>query len=211
MALIPLRAGDQIGGILQLNDRRTNRFTPELISYFEDLSAIIGIALARKQAEDEMEKAKRLSDSLNLELEIANEDLEAFSYSVSHDLRAPLRHMTSFANLLQKRMEEHQDEKSRNYALLISDASSKMERLIEDLLAYSRLGREEMPKKEVNLSHLLKESVDEISEATKGRDIIWKIGELPVVYCEPSMLKLVIVNLIANAVKFTNNRTRRKL
>ena len=211
VALIPLRAGNQIGGILQLNDRQPNRFTPEIISYFEDLSIIIGIALARKLAEDEMAGAKRRSDSLNLELEVANEDLEAFSYSVSHDLRAPLRHMTGFAKLLKKRMEDQQDEKSRQYALLIADASAKMERLIDDLLSYSLLGREEMPKKEVSLSQLLKESIDEVSQDMKGRDIIWKIGELPIVYCEPTMLKLVLVNLIANAVKFTSNRTRAEI
>jgi signal transduction histidine kinase len=211
VALIPLKAGYQIIGILQLNDRLPDQFTPELISYFEDLGAVIGIAFSRKQAEDELKKAKRLSDALNLELEVANEYLEAFSYSVSHDLRAPLRHMTGFAKLLQKRMEGQKDEKSRQYALLISDASSKMERLIDDLLSYSRLGREEMPKREVKLSDLLKESIDEISEGAKGRAIAWKIGELPTVYCEPSMLKLVLVNFISNALKFTSIRPKAEI
>ena len=211
VALIPLRAGSQIVGILQLNDRRPNRFTLELISFFEDLAAVIGIAFARKQAEDEMKKARELSDALNLKLEEANKDLEAFTYLVSHDLNAPLRHMTGFAKLLQKRMEEQQDEKSRQYALLISDASTKMARLIDDLLSYSRLGREEMPKREVNLSQILKESIDEISAETKERDIVWKLGDLPTVYCEQSMLKLVLVNLISNAVKFTSTRPRAEI
>ncbi len=211
VALIPLRAGSQIVGILQLNDRRPNRFTPELISFFEELAAIIGIAFARKQAEEEMKEARELSDALNLKLEEANKDLEAFSYLVSHDLNAPLRHMTGFAKLLQKRMEEQQDEKSRQYALLISDASTKMARLIDDLLSYSRLGREEMPKREVNLDHLLKESIDEISEETKERDIMWKLGDLPTVYGEQSMLKLVLVNFISNAVKFTSTRPRAEI
>ena len=211
VALIPLRAGKQIIGLLQLNDRRPNQFTPELISFFEDLAAIIGIALSRKQAEDTLKKAKRLSDSLNLELEAANEDLKAFIYSVSHDLRAPLRHMTGFAKLLQKRLEGQQDEKSLKFARVISDASSKMERLIDGLLSYTRLGREEMPKEEVNLSHLLKESIEEISEETMGRDIIWRLGELPTVYCEPSMLKLVLSNFISNAVKFTSTRSKAEI
>ena len=208
VALIPLKAGKQIIGILQLNDRRPNQFRPKLISFFEDLGAIIGIAFFRKQAEDEMKKAKIVSDSLNLELEVANEELEAFSYSISHDLRAPLRHMTGFSKLLLKQIEGQQDEKSIMYALLISDASKKMERLIDDLLSYSRLGREEMPREDTNLSDLLKESMAEISEDTKGRDIVWKIGELPTVHCEPSMLKLVLVNLISNALKFTSNRPK---
>ena len=211
VALIPLRADNNIMGILQLNDRRPNRFTPELISFFEDLGAIIGIAFSRKQAEDKMKKAKRLSDSLNLELEVANENLEAFSYSVSHDLRAPLRHMKGFAKLLQKRLEGQLDEKSHEYMQFIYTSSNKMERLIDDLLSYSRLGREGMPKREVNLSWLLKESLDEISEVTEGRDIEWKLGELPSVYGEPSMLKLVLVNLISNAVKFTSSRARAEI
>ncbi|MGO9953026.1 MAG: ATP-binding protein [Dissulfurispiraceae bacterium] len=211
VALIPLRAGKDIVGILQLNDHRPNRFTPELISFFEDLGAMIGIAFSRKQAEQEMIKAKRLSDSLNVELAAANEDLEAFSYSVSHDLRAPLRHMTGFARLLQKRMEGQQDEKTRQFALLISDASAKMERLIDDLLSYARLGRDEMPKREVNLSQVLKESIEEILEEAKGRDIEWKLGELPIVYGEPSMLKLVLVNFISNAIKFTSTRHRAEI
>ena len=211
VALIPLRAGKKIIGILQLNDRRPNQFTPELVSFFEDLSAVIGIAFSRKQADDEMKKAKELSDALNLELEAANRELEAFSYSISHDLRAPLRHMAGFARLLLKRMESQLDEKSREYAHFISNSSKNMERLIDDLLSYSRLGREEMQKREVNLRHLLKESVDEILEETKGRDIIWKLGELPNVYGEPAMLKLVLVNLISNSVKFTRTRPRAEI
>jgi len=211
VALIPLRAGSQIVGLLQLNARRPNRFTPDLISFFEDLATIIGIAYARKQAEEEMKKARELSDALNLKLEEANKDLEAFNYLVSHDLNAPLRHMTGFAKLLQKRMEEQLDEKSLQYALLISDASAKMARLINGLLSYSRPGREEMPKTEVNLSYLLKESIEEILEQTKERDIVWKLGDLPTVYCEKSMLKLVLVNFISNAVKFTSNRPRAEI
>lgn len=94
---------------------------------------------------------------------------------------------------------------------MISDASTHMARLIDDLLSYSRLGREEMPKREVNLSHLLRESIDEISEETKKRDIVWKLGDLPTVYCEQSMLKLVLVNIISNAVKFTSTRPRAEI
>jgi light-regulated signal transduction histidine kinase (bacteriophytochrome) len=86
-----------------------------------------------------------------------------------------------------------------------------MERLIDDLLSYSGLGRKQIRKREVNLSHLLKESVSQILTQTEGRDIIWKIDKLPNVYGEPSMLKLVLINLIANAVKFTSTRTKAEI
>jgi PAS domain S-box-containing protein len=211
VALVPLRSGNKIMGILQLNDRRPHRFTPELISFFEDMGSVIGIAFSRKQAEDETRKAKELGDALNLELAAANKELEAFSYSVSHDLRAPLRHMSGFAGLLQSRLKDGPDDKCLEYAALISGAANKMEHLINDLLSYSRLGHDEMRKREVDLNHLIKESIDELLDETKGRQISWKIDTLPVVYGEPSLLKLALVNLISNAIKFTSTRTRAEI
>jgi PAS domain S-box-containing protein len=206
VALIPLRAGKQIIGLLQLNDRRPNRFTPELISFFEDLGTSIGIAFAREQAEDEMEKAKKLSDTLNLELQAANKELEAFSYSVSHDLRAPLRHLEGFVKLLQKRMEGQFDEKALHYTISISRAAKKMEMMIDDLLSFSQLGRKELQKIKVSLSALVTKAVSEVSNEVHERDITWKIDELPDVNGDPSLLSMVFDNLIYNAVKFTRKR-----
>ena len=211
VALIPLKAGNKIMGILQLNDRRPHRFTPELVSFFEDLGSIIGIAFSRKQAEVEMKKARELSDALNLQLDVANKELEAFSYSVSHDLRAPLRHMSGFADLLQRRLKDGLDDKCLQYTALIFDAAKKMEALINDLLSYSHLGRGGLQKREVNLGNLMNDSIAELSEETKKRKIVWKLGQLPRVYGEPSILKLALVNLISNAVKFTRTRTNAEI
>jgi light-regulated signal transduction histidine kinase (bacteriophytochrome) len=108
-------------------------------------------------------------------------------------------------------MEGKLDEKSSYYAVLISDAAKKMERLITDLLALARLGRVEMQKREVNISNLVNEIVDQVSEETRGRDISWKLGELPIVRGEESLLKLVLFNLISNAVKFTSTRPRAEI
>ncbi len=113
--------------------------------------------------------------------------------------------------LLQKRMEGQLDEKSREYAVLIADSAKKMEKLIDDLLSLARLGREKLQKREVNISHIVKETVDHLSEETIGRDIMWKLGELPYVYGEQSLIKLVLVNLISNAVKFTSTRPRAEI
>ncbi len=114
-------------------------------------------------------------------------------------------------DLLQKRMEGQLDEKSSQYAVLISDSAKKMERLINDLLSLARLGREKMQKNEVNICNMVKEIIEQISNETSGRDIEWKLGELPVVYGDPSMLKLVLFNLISNAVKFTSPRPRAEI
>lgn len=141
------------------------------------------------------------------ELQATNEELESFSYSVSHDLRAPLRHISGFMELLQKNALPAMDETSRRYMGMIVAASRRMGILIDDLLAFSRMGRSEMQRKTVDLKRLVEEVIREMRGETEGRDIAWKIGSLPAVQGDPLMLRLALVNLIANAVKFT--RTRR--
>ena len=175
------------------------------------LRAIIIDISQRKQSDDDIENFNRLLKQNVVRLELANEEMEAFSYSVSHDLRAPLRYIRSFMELLQKRMACEMDEKSSQYAGLISDAAKKMEQLINDLLSLARLGRQELKNGEVDISHLVKEVIEQVSKETIGRDIIWKVGELPVVYGDESLLKLVLVNLISNAVKFTSPRPRAEI
>ena len=140
------------------------------------------------------------------ELEATNTELESFAYSVSHDLRAPLRHVAGYSELLQRQASSLLDEKSRRYIRTILDSAKRMGNLIDDLLAFSRIGRAETRKTQVDLEQLVKEVVAEIGQDTKGRDIAWKIGALPVCYGDRSMLRLVVVNLVSNAVKFTRMR-----
>jgi light-regulated signal transduction histidine kinase (bacteriophytochrome) len=145
------------------------------------------------------------------QLEAANRELEGFSYSVSHDLRAPLRHITGFAMMLQKKASPILDEKTLHYLNTISESAKQMGNLIDDLLALSRIGRSEVKKGRINFAYLVKEILKDLQEETKDRDIAWKIGELPEVYCESSMLRLVFVNLISNAVKFTRPRPKAEI
>ena len=145
------------------------------------------------------------------ELEAANKELESFAYSVSHDLRAPLRHMVGYSELLQKQASSLLDEKSQRFIRTILNSAKRMGNLIDDLLAFSRIGRAETRKTEVDLEQLVKEVVAEIGQDTKGRDIAWKIGALPVCYGDRSMLKLVVVNLVANAAKFTRMRKQAEI
>jgi signal transduction histidine kinase len=141
------------------------------------------------------------------ELEAANRELEGFSYSVSHDLRAPLRHMAGFMELLQKKEWPRLDETSRRYVTVILEASKKMGRLIDDLLAFSRIGRSEMHMAAVDFGTLVREAIEELQHDAEGREVSWTIGELPGVKGDAALLRLMLVNLLSNALKFTRTRT----
>lgn len=162
---------------------------------------------ARKHREEEIRRLNRELERHADELEIANKELESFAYSVSHDLRAPLRHVVGYGELLQKQAFSSLDDKSRRYMKTILESAKRMGNLIDDLLAFSRIGRAETKKTKVDLTQLANEVVAELGQETKGRDIVWKIGVLPNCRGDRSMLKLVLVNLISNAVKFTRLRS----
>ena len=214
-AAFPIHAGSSVIGALTVYSGKSHFFTDEeiqlLTSLAEDVSFAIDSITNEKKRLAAEESLRIINEELEqriavrtADLEAANKELEAFSYSVSHDLRAPLRHMSGFVELLQKRLGGHADEKIRDYAATINEASKKMGMLIDDLLNFSRLGRSAMQKRRVNLNALASEVIREIQEELKGRDIIWEIDQLPHVLADQSLLRLVFVNLISNAVKFTS-------
>jgi K+-sensing histidine kinase KdpD len=165
----------------------------------------------RKRREDEVLKLNNELAQRAAELETSNNELESFAYSVSHDLRAPLRHVVGYSELLEKQASSSLDEKSRRFLHTILEAAKRMGNLIDDLLAFSRIGRAETKMTAVNLEQLVREVLAELGQETRGRDIEWKIGALPVCYGDRSMLRLVIFNLLANAVKFTRMRPQTKI
>jgi PAS domain S-box-containing protein len=145
------------------------------------------------------------------QLQAANQELEAFSYSVSHDLRAPLRHVMGFVELLQKDAGPSLSEKSLHQLATISQAAKRMGDLIDDLLEFSRVRRAELQKTDVNLDELVRETLGDFQAETKGRNIAWNIHPLPVVQADRALLRMVLVNLISNAVKFTGARAEAKI
>jgi PAS domain S-box-containing protein len=165
----------------------------------------------RKRREEENRKLNDELGKRTIDLETSNKELEAFAYSVSHDLRAPIRHIVGYAELLQKNSSSALDEKSRRYMLTILESAKRMGTLIDDLLAFSRIGRAETRQSAVNLDLLVEEALGEVQQDINGRNIAWKVSALPDLHGDRSMLKLALVNLISNAVKFTRTRPQAEI
>lgn len=140
------------------------------------------------------------------QLETANKELESFSYSISHDLRAPLRHIHGYTEMLARDVGDRLSENGRRFLKTIAAASEEMSTLIDDLLAFSRVGRAEMREIRVELDTVVQEAMRGLERATSGRNIVWKVSPLPAVQGSPPMLRQVFANLLGNAVKYTRPR-----
>jgi PAS domain S-box-containing protein len=176
---------------------------------FNGVALVLDIS-ERKQAEEELrrlnaELEQRVLDRTT-QLDAANKELEAFAYSVSHDLRAPLRHISGFASILAEDAADALDEDGRNCLDTISDSVREMGVLIDDLLQFSRTGRAEMQIADVDMEQVLSEALLPIREETEGRAIEWSIGLLPHVLGDHALLRQVWANLLDNAVKYSRGR-----
>jgi light-regulated signal transduction histidine kinase (bacteriophytochrome) len=167
---------------------------------------------ARKAAEAEIKKLNNELEHRVLqrtaELEAANQELEAFTYSVSHDLRAPLRHIGGFSKLL---MEEHGpklDSEAQHYLQRIEEGTHRMGQLVDELLNLARVGRHAISLQVTGLDSILQEVVTILKSEYEGREVKWQIGTLPFVECDPTLLKQVFQNLLSNALKFTRPRSQ---
>jgi PAS domain S-box-containing protein len=168
-----------------------------------DQNALV-VELRTSQAE--ADRAATHLKEANANLLAANEELEAFSYSVSHDLRAPLRNISGFVELLVKRTSGRLDAEAERFMTVVAAEAARMGRLIDDLLAFSRLGRAEMTLRPVALDAIVTEVCAELKAESGTRPIEWIIGTLPTVRGDRALLHQVIANLLGNAVKFTARR-----
>jgi light-regulated signal transduction histidine kinase (bacteriophytochrome) len=159
-------------------------------------TALLGIALER--AEQMAELAEELTRS--------NKELEAFSYSVSHDLRAPLRHIVGFADLLIESSGSEDGQQRMRFLRNIKDAARLAGKLVDDLLSFSQMGRAALRPTTVDMGGLVAACIDKLALEAHGRNIEWDIAPLPAVHADPTFLHLALYNLLANAVKFTGQR-----
>jgi signal transduction histidine kinase len=209
LAAIAHRVSNERDYAVRAQRHESDHEVTTLVEAFNDMLAQIQArdrALQEAQASLEQHVRERTAA-----LQSANEELEAFSYSVSHDLRAPLRHVTGFASLLQEQAGSALDAKARRYLATITEAAGRMGTLIDDLLAFSRMGRTNVAKRHVNLSELVREARAEVAAGQAGRRIEWNVKALPMVEADQALLRLVLVNLLSNAVKYTSTRVEARI
>jgi PAS domain S-box-containing protein len=173
--------------------------------------ALLSVVEDQKQAEAQV---RRLNDELEqrvqrrtAQLVAANQELEAFSYSVSHDLRAPLRHISGYVDLLRRESGPALSAPAHRFLQTIEESAVGMGRLIDDLLAFSRIGRSELRRLRLNMGDLVSAAVSQAELDAAGAQIVWQVATLPEVEADPDLLRLVWFNLLSNAVKYSRGRT----
>jgi light-regulated signal transduction histidine kinase (bacteriophytochrome) len=218
---MPIIFQGEVIGLIQVANKETD-YTEKDIQLFELLgntiiAPILNVRLQKNREELSRKRAEEEIRKLNAELELrvcnrtaqleaANKELEAFSYSVSHDLRAPLRAIDGFSRIFLEDYIENLDEEGKRVLNVIRNNTQKMGQLIDDLLLFSRLGRQEISPADIRMTELAKGVFEEIKPPANERNLQFNIRTLPLAQGDRSMVKQVFANLLSNAIKFTRTK-----
>ncbi|OHD67629.1 MAG: hypothetical protein A2W19_11470 [Spirochaetes bacterium RBG_16_49_21] len=205
-----MRFNDPILGLIHIADPRENMVPLRKVEALEKVGMQLGTTVLQMKAEDEVRKLNaeletRVRDR-TAQLEAANRELEAFSYSVSHDLRAPLRAIDGFSKVLMDKYSVQLDNDAQRYLDIIRSNTQQMGRLIDDLLSFSRIGKQEMRLSRINMERLAREAFEQIQSQHPDRLIDFKVESPPPASGDTNMIKIALTNLLSNAVKFTGPR-----
>ena len=206
---VPLLSSLQLYGVLNIGWKNPKTISVEEIEITNELASQITIAIEQasllKETKSYAIKLERRVRDRTAQLVVANKELESFAYSVSHDLRAPLRHIDGFAKMLKSELKTESVD-VLHFLDIISTSSIKMGTMIDSLLNFSRLGRHSIQQAEIDLNDIVSKIIIQFEPDTKSRNIDWKIGKLPVISGDYNLISLVFENLISNAIKFTSKK-----
>jgi light-regulated signal transduction histidine kinase (bacteriophytochrome) len=228
--VMPMIAGGELIGALSFGGA-PGPFPAEQVSIAQEAATQLAIAIAqarlhervKRQAEEldlrvrertqelhtahaELQKTNAELVQLTSELQAANRELEAFSYTVSHDLRAPLRAIDGFSRILEEDHGERLDDEGRRLLAIVRNSTAHMGQLITDLLAFSRCGRVAMVRAELDMTALAREVIAELTQATEGRPCAIDLAPLPPAWGDAALVRQVWMNLIGNAIKYSGKR-----
>ena len=205
---VPIQTAERSWGLLITLMQRPPVFPQDDLALLELYTEQTALALEQNHLLDEQKAFAEHLRQRGEQLESANRELEAFSYSVSHDLRSPLRHIEGFTDLL---LRGSTTDSQQHQLRRIAEAAVRMGGLIDDLLAFSRMSRAEMISMPVQLDPLVADARRDLQLEAENRQIEWHVEPLPAVRGDPNLLRLVLTNLISNAIKYSRNRTPARL
>jgi signal transduction histidine kinase len=207
---VPLLVAGEAIGVITLGSSNPAAFTADDRDIALEIATPLAIAIQqarlREQLNRQAAELERRVAERSAAVRAVTAELETVLYSVSHDLRAPLRQLLGFSRLLLDEPGRELDASAMHYAQRIHEAADHMSTLVDDLVNLSRIGRQDLLRREVSLTPLVEDLVGQFRSETDGRSIEWKIDELPSVVGDPALIRLALTNLLANAVKFTRPR-----